>query len=179
METMTRHWTQESTNAFVFRISSDFVAQLEKKIEEQEIKRTQLAEALRVTVGRVSQVLNNPGNLTIRKVVEYSRALGMKVAVIAYEDGDPENNRGPINSEVFSKCWQRLGRPDDLFAFEQPSAARRVIPVSVNFVIPERKVGTAETPYSINLFLPNSGVAPLEIAGTQKVLMETRRWADA
>ena len=39
----------------------------------------------------------------------------MKVAIVAYEDGDPENKSGPILSEIFSACWRNAGSPRDLF----------------------------------------------------------------
>jgi predicted XRE-type DNA-binding protein len=177
METMTKHWTHESTEAFVFCVSSDFVAQLEKKIEEKELKRKELAEALQVSEGRVSQVLNDPGNLTIRKMVEYARALGMKVSVVAYEDGDPENNRGPINAEVFSKCWQLIGKPNDLFAFDQALLPKRVVPVVINYVTRAERIEAADNnPYNVMLLTsPIYEFASLEKAGTQKTLMEAGR----
>jgi len=79
-----------------------------------------------VTDGRISQVLNNPGNLTLRKVVEYARALGMKVSIVAYEDGDPDNVSGPINSEIFNMCWKKAGCPNDFFGLAQSSTTLTV-----------------------------------------------------
>ena len=115
-----RHWTANSTLDFVHRITSDFVAQLETRIEERGIEKKEIASELNVSPGRVSQVFNNPGNMTIARTVEYAGTLGMKVALIAYDDGDPENNLGPISAEVFSKCWQRIGEPRDLFCLDAP-----------------------------------------------------------
>jgi transcriptional regulator with XRE-family HTH domain len=115
-----KHWTESSVDDFVYRISSDFVLQLETKIEKGDVSQKELACRLNVSDGRVSQVLNNPGNLTLKKVVEYARALGMKVAIVAYEDGDPENNKGPINSEIFNRCWKKVGSPEDFFALSSP-----------------------------------------------------------
>jgi transcriptional regulator with XRE-family HTH domain len=77
--------------------------------------RAELAATLGVSEGRVSQVFNNPGNLTLRNVIEYARALGQKVAIVAYDDGDRRNENGPINSEIFTTCWQRAGKPVDFF----------------------------------------------------------------
>jgi hypothetical protein len=48
-------------------------------------------------------------------VVEYARALGQKVAIVAYDDGDSRNENGPINSVIFAMCWQLEGKPSDLF----------------------------------------------------------------
>jgi transcriptional regulator with XRE-family HTH domain len=110
-----KHWTSNSTTEFVYRISSDFVAQLEMKLEKDGTSQKELADRLKVTVGRVSQVLNDPGNLTLKNTVRYAKALGMKVALIAYEDDDPGNAYGPVSSGVFHACWKNSGSPRDLF----------------------------------------------------------------
>jgi transcriptional regulator with XRE-family HTH domain len=91
-------------------------------MQNEDISRTELAEKLGKTSGRVSQVLNNPGNLGIRTIVEYTRALGMKVAIIAYDDGDPDNDKGPIIPEVFVRSWEKLDRPNDLFEVESSAS---------------------------------------------------------
>ena len=115
---MTIHWTERSTKDYHFRIAADFIAQLEEKMESESITQDKLAELIGVTKGRVSQVLNNPGNLTIGLIVKFARALGMKVSLVAYDDDDPGNTRGPINSEIFKICWEDLGKPHDMWAFE-------------------------------------------------------------
>jgi transcriptional regulator with XRE-family HTH domain len=115
------HWTSESTEAFAYRISSDFVLQLEKRMEGH-ISQNDLARRLNVSKGRVSQVLNNPGNLTLKNVVQYARALEMKVAIVAYDDGDAENKNGPISSEIFYQCWKSNGKPTDFFSLQDCSA---------------------------------------------------------
>ncbi len=109
------HWTQNSIADFVYEISSAFVAQLETKMEKEQISRSQLASRLKKTTGRVSQVFNDPGNLGLKLIVEYARELGMKVSIVAYDDRDPNNEKGPINPEVFVKSWEKLGRPVNLF----------------------------------------------------------------
>jgi transcriptional regulator with XRE-family HTH domain len=133
MEVLAKHWTANSTDGFVYRISSDFVLQLEKKMNG-EVSQNDLARRLKVSKGRVSQVLNNPGNLTLKKMVQYSRALGMKVAIVAYDDGDPTNQNGPINSEIFFRCWQKHGSPRDFFALNAPMSVVRTV-TSLPFLI--------------------------------------------
>src|SRR5437879_5129586 len=108
MEKLKQHWTARSAADFAYRIASDFVAQLEKKIEKEGITQKQLADRIGISVGRVSQVLNDPGNLRLESTVQFARALGMKVSVVAYEDGDHENHNGPINSEIFYVCWKHV-----------------------------------------------------------------------
>ena len=109
------HWTEQSYADFVYRISSDFMLQIEKKLEKEEIKYNEFAARWGVSPARVSQVINDPGNLELVTMVQCARALGMKVALVAYEDGDAENRNGPINSEIFSACWKKAGSPRDFF----------------------------------------------------------------
>jgi hypothetical protein len=90
----TPHWTS-STNSFVAKISGDFILQIEQKLDQENMNRAAFAAKLDVTEGSVSQTL--------------------KVALVAYDDGDPNNERGPINSEIFYECWKRAGRPIDFF----------------------------------------------------------------
>ena len=123
---MNGHWTSRTTQDFVYSIASDFTVQIEKKMDEEHVSQSSLARKLRVSDSRVSQVLRNPGNLTLRKMVEYARSLGMKVSVVAYEDSDPDNKNGPINSEIFNTCWKRAGKPTDFFSLQQSTAT--VIP---------------------------------------------------
>lgn len=117
------HWTQSTAANFVYEISSTFVAQLETKMEKKQISRSELARRLNKTTGRVSQVFNDPGNLGLNLIVEYARELGMKVSIIAYEDGDPHNEKGPINPEVFVKCWEKQGCPANLFEVNEIKGA--------------------------------------------------------
>lgn len=128
MEELNRHWTSRSIKAFVHRITSDFFGQLEIKMEQGPIERQELARRLEVTPGRVSQVLDSPGNSTVKTMVEYGHALGKKVAIIAYEDDDPNNDLGPVNAEVFTRCWEQAGKPRDLFSLPQQTQLSPIMP---------------------------------------------------
>jgi plasmid maintenance system antidote protein VapI len=112
------HWTEKSISEFVNRISFDFITQLAKKMESLPLKQGEFARKLGLTSGRISQIFNNPGNLTLNKIVKYARALGMKVAVVAYDDDDHDNKHGPISSEIFNKCWEMAGKPKDFWSLE-------------------------------------------------------------
>lgn len=129
METVA-HWTQYSMADFIHSISSNFVAQIETKIEVEGISQNEIASRMNKTSGRVSQVLNNPGNLSIRVMVELARSLGMKVSIIAYDDKDPNNDRGPINPDVFVKSWEKLNCPIDLFEVEEAVLPVAELPVA-------------------------------------------------
>jgi len=133
---MSAHWTSQSTRDFVYRISSDFAFQIEKKMGAEPINQSELAHRLEVSPGRVSQFLRNPGNTTIKNMVEYARALGMKVAIVAYDDRDPENQNGPINSQIFTDCWEKAGKPNDFFALTECTAVIRNAAPSIHYFEP-------------------------------------------
>lgn len=106
-----RHWTEDSVAGFLYKIAADFVTQLEEKMDSLPLSQSEVAERLGVSEGRVSQILNNPGNLTLKMIIKCARSLGLKVALVAYDDKDPANERGPINSDIFRICWENQGRP--------------------------------------------------------------------
>ncbi|HEY6769553.1 MAG TPA: hypothetical protein VI386_32825 [Candidatus Sulfotelmatobacter sp.] len=145
------HWTAESIANFTYRIAADFLAQVETKIEKGEVNRTELAKRLDRTPGRVSQLLNNPGNLTVNSAVRLVRAAGMKVALVAYEDSDPENNNGPVNSAIFYQCWKHAGAPTTFFDLTA-STVTPVVNCFNSFSINGRSfmVGTAPIPINTN-----------------------------
>jgi transcriptional regulator with XRE-family HTH domain len=119
-----QHWTQSTLGDFAYWVSSDFTAQIEARLEAKEVSKDTLAGRLDVSPSRVSQVLNDPGNLTLGNVVKYARAVGMKVALVAYDDADPDNVKGPIHAEVFTQCWERMGRPQDFFDLDSMTQSR-------------------------------------------------------
>lgn len=124
---MSTHWTERSAEDFVFRIGADFIVQLEEKMEAEEISQNDLAQKIGKTGGRVSQVFNHPGNITLGNIVRYARALGMKASVMAYEDGDPENKKGPINAGIFRTCWEKCGKPRDFWDMEHVTSGATFI----------------------------------------------------
>ena len=116
------HWTQANASDFAYSISLDFFNQLEERIESSGISRKELSEKMEITPSAVSQILNNPpDNPYLETLVQYARPLGLKVAVVVYDDGDPDNDKGPIYSGVFEKTWQAMGCPRDLSMFNEVS----------------------------------------------------------
>jgi predicted XRE-type DNA-binding protein len=112
------HHTSIDHNAFVERITFDFIGQLAQRLETSDMSQGELAHKLEVSDSDVSQVLNlNRTNLNLKTMVRYARALGMKIAVVAYDDGDPNNENGPVGSEIFNAAWEKQGKPRDLWAF--------------------------------------------------------------
>jgi len=118
------HWTERSTDAFLYRITADLLDQLEERIQSKSLSKAELAKKLGVSKGRISQILNNPkGNLSLKTIIRYARALGMKVTIVAYDDGDPDNQRGPINSDIFRACWENSGQPADFWSVQELQCA--------------------------------------------------------
>lgn len=114
------HYTNANDEAFINRITFDFIAQVANRLETSHTKQSDLAEKLRVSEGAVSQVLNlGRMNLTLKTMVRYARALGMKVAIVAYDDCDPNNENGPVGSEIFSSSWEKIGKPRDVWAVNE------------------------------------------------------------
>lgn len=124
------HWTERSTADFLFKIGADFVRQIEKVIGAKTQSRSQIAETLGVSKGRVSQVLNNPGNLTLKKMIEYGRAMGKKISVVAYDDRDPGS--APVSGELFIACWERAGKPRDFFDLSECDKAMTTFMISID-----------------------------------------------
>jgi len=110
------HWTADSPLRMVRSISSDFVAQLETVLENSGCSHMELAKRLGVTMGRVSQMMNSPGNFTLKNGVLYGAAVCMNVAVVAYP---MECAPAPISGDVFRACWEIAGRPKNMFDIEE------------------------------------------------------------
>jgi transcriptional regulator with XRE-family HTH domain len=132
------HWTSANDESFINRITFDFIAQLEHQLEVSGTKQSELASHLNVSDGAVSQVLNfNRMNLNLKTMVRYARALGLKVAIVAYDDSDPGNKRGPVGAEIFARCWERAGKPRNLLSLDKNLQTavtdRPAVGVSINF----------------------------------------------
>jgi predicted XRE-type DNA-binding protein len=126
------HYTA-SDDAFVSKITFDFVAQLEHRLETSGINQSELAQKLNVSDSAVSQVLNcNRTNFHLKTLVQYARALGMKVAIVAYDDRDPLNENGPVGSEIFRCSWEKIGRPRDIFSVNEASYAANRCPYTIS-----------------------------------------------
>lgn len=157
------NWTERNIENFLSRLTFDFITQLEQKMESLPMTQLELAKKLNLSESRVSQILNGSHNLELKSIIKYARALGLKVAVVAYDDDDPENTRGLINSEIFSICWERQGKPVDYFALEESinttvnstESILEEIQISGQFNLFEDKQSATQA--DVNL-LPNSNV---------------------
>jgi hypothetical protein len=110
------HWTADSPLRMVRAISSDFIAQLETVMEDSGCSHVELAKRLCVTMGRVSQMMNSPGNFTLKNGVLYARSVEANVAMVVY----PANGTSaPISGDVFRACWEIAGCPKNMFDIQE------------------------------------------------------------
>jgi transcriptional regulator with XRE-family HTH domain len=121
------HWTEGNTKDFLYRIASDFVEQIQDRMREKKWTQTKLATVVGLDKSRISQLLNNPGNLGLETIIKLARALELKVALVAYDDDDALNSRGPINAEIFRMCWLKAGKPADLWEYRDVAAMATII----------------------------------------------------
>src|ERR1041385_3136704 len=94
-------WGIRNVEDYLFQVSSQFVTQLIEIMESEGISRSQLAKRLGVTKGRVSPILNRPGNQKLKNSVGYADLLNRKVAIVVYDDGDRRHKKVPIPPQVF------------------------------------------------------------------------------
>lgn len=111
------HWTNENVEAFIRRVTFDFWTQLEKRFEALPVSQNELARLMGVSESAVSQTLNNSRNPTLKTLFNYAKAARLKFTIVPYEDPDPEH--GPINSEIFTICWEKAGKPRTFSAAEK------------------------------------------------------------
>jgi transcriptional regulator with XRE-family HTH domain len=119
----TTHWTEQSLSDYLFSIRFDFVYQLERQMDRLGWNDARFASEIGVTKGRVSQILNNRDNMTLRLMIKCARALGLKISVVAYDDGDKDNKKGPVPADIFRICWEKQAQPADMWNLQQASTA--------------------------------------------------------
>ncbi len=158
------HWTQGDVSDFVYSLSLDFFTQLEDQIRESKLQQKELAERLDVSPSAVSQMLNSPPEKPeLETLVKYARAVGSKVSVVLYNDGDPTNERGPVYSGIFEQSWEALNKPRDLEAVSGLFKAEYGVPCFKFEPIPETFTPYRSVP--LNVY----GIQPLhywEFAGS-------------
>ena len=63
------------------RLADDYVDMVRLFMRAEEVSQRELARRLRVTEARVSQLLNEPGNLTITTMERVAEVLGFEIQV--------------------------------------------------------------------------------------------------
>ena len=105
-------------------------------------------------------------------MLKYASTLGMKVSIVAYDDDDPENKKGPIDSEIFKICWEQLGKPRDFWDMQEIVAANNVFAANVRYGrrIDDFKVFHGKQTSSGNVAACPQYFSIESFAGNQKVL---------
>lgn len=106
-----QHWTAKNSENLRYFVAADFVEQLRDCIDLRGFTQRQLADKLQVNESRISQVFNDPGNLTLNTMVEWTHALGFKTSIVVYDAGDLSNVRGSLSGSIFAECWRKVGAP--------------------------------------------------------------------
>lgn len=119
MTNKTTHWTERSEDDFRYSVAFDFMGHVESRLESLGWSQDRLANEIGVTKGRISQLLNNPGNLTLKTIVSIVRSLDMKFSIVSYLNDDSINAGGPISSNVFLSCWNKLNKPCNMWDVEE------------------------------------------------------------
>lgn len=131
------HWTSENLNAFIRRVTFDYWTQIQKRMEIVPVTQSELATMFEVSESAVSQTLNNSRNSQMKTLASYAHALQSKFAVVLYEDTDPEN--GPVNSEIFTLCWEKAGKPHTFGEVRKLPTMTSFASTSGSVLIPKRK----------------------------------------
>lgn len=105
------HWTGQSDEAFQYAVSSQFVDQVEVRLEELKMNYAELAKVLDITKSAVSQFMRDPQNLRLSTMTKMARVLGMKFTIVAYNDADASS--GPVEPTFVRKCWEHFGSPQN------------------------------------------------------------------
>lgn len=118
---MAEHWTRRSIEDLRYSVATDFLLQIEKRMERDGVRRVDLADRLGVERSYVTQIFNSPPNLSLDTAIRLAHAVGLEVSLVAYDDGQAKEH-GPIHSEIFRLCWEDKKRPRDFFGW----ARRRI-----------------------------------------------------
>jgi hypothetical protein len=119
-------------------------------------------------------VFNNPGNLSLRVIVEFARVLGMKVGIVAYDDGDPANSNGPINPDVFVKSWENARCPRDLFDLAEADAKQTV----TNYIRVNTQANAANAGHQLisSGLVAGGGTPPAVAFPNQRIEQQIKAW---
>jgi len=131
------HWTTQSTDAFVRRITFDFWTQLQKRMDALPLTQLDLANTFGVSESAISQTLNNSQNPRLTTLVSYAKALKLNVAIVAYPDDDPSGR--PVNSEIFTICWEKANRPRTFGQAGALPSVKAASSTGETLIIPARK----------------------------------------
>lgn len=105
------HWTSRDMHSYIFAVVSNFVIAVEIYMEEHGKNYKDLAKLLNAGIDEVMVKVNNPSTFSLADLYRWTKALGIKFIIFMYDDQDPSNIQGPLNTEILRQCWELLGKP--------------------------------------------------------------------
>jgi len=117
-----KHWTAESDENFWFAVVLDCLFQLENRMAELGMNYAEFSERVGLSEDEIERLFNEDSDeIPMTTLVKWAKALGMKLTLVAYDDGDvkvgsEDNARcGPVNPEIFAHCWKIMGKPRNVW----------------------------------------------------------------
>jgi hypothetical protein len=102
-----KHWTEED-GSFANFVAEDLTNSIKSNADTSYHKWV-----------NTEWLFNRLAEVSLKLIVDLVRAANLKLAIFAYDDDDPNNERGPIFAEIFLKCWEHLGKPRDFKQLEE------------------------------------------------------------
>jgi transcriptional regulator with XRE-family HTH domain len=103
-------WTGD-VESLRYHAAFNFITTLATRMQKLNITQRELANRLGVSESRISRIFNNHGNLTLAKMIELAKVVNHKIAVVPYDDEDPDFEKAPVIADVFVELWQLHARP--------------------------------------------------------------------
>jgi transcriptional regulator with XRE-family HTH domain len=140
---------KQNVESHLSTITFNAIFRLQMELEKNNLNQATIADALDVSPGRVSQILNPDKSMTLKQMVRLARVMGLKACVVFYDDGDNGDKFGPLHPNIFESCWIACDRPVRMGQVRDSSAATKdVIPHNIVSLVDyagndvDRKVST-------------------------------------
>ena len=98
----------------LYKLSHQFTSQIKIAMDQGGLKYKDIAERMGLTPGRVSQIMHDPGNITLSTMIKLGNAVGLKTSVLLYDYNYDNLDDDHIIPSVFRACWRRLGSPKNM-----------------------------------------------------------------
>ena len=66
------------------------------------------------------------GEIQQKGTTSVARRMDVNDRIDTYVDDDPDNHSGPVGTGVFLACWDRAGKPADLFSLNERDDAKAI-----------------------------------------------------
>jgi len=112
-----RHWTGESIESYISRMSFDFVCQVREHMKANEMTVGDVAKVLKTSVVPVDLMLDHGFKHSMNTMIQLAAAVGLELTIFAHAP-DRAFSDGPILGSVIRACWEGFGSPTDLYECE-------------------------------------------------------------